>query len=831
MAIKKTIKNERHQVIHPITEVSAVEGLSEALAQKQDVLNSGVNLKTINGESLLGPGNMIIDGGGSTISVDTEMSDTSENPVQNKVITQAISGFITKSVDDLVNYYLKSETYNKTEVDSLIAAVNQFTYEVAASLPTASASTMYKIYLIPSSRPETQNVKDEYITIRSGSEGSYTYSWEQIGSTAIDLSDYVTTSALNAALASYTTTAQLNTLLAAKQDVINDLSTIRSGAAAGATAYQKPSGGIPKTDLNSGVQASLDLADSAVQADPVGSVTPPVTPSDWATAEQVEELEADVEGLENKTEGTILHSKNLADFASVMEGMYPASNGEIGSNANSTSLKFPCKPLTTYTVSKTLTNRFRICYFNTEPIVGATGGGVITSNAATSLSITTAADSEYIVIYVNDSSVEGSKTISEILQSLQIEIGSEATEYEQPYWTAVDRIARKNVESIGDILNNPINGNKVEVGSIDRFRTDFIKHDVGTNLIDISKLGVGYINAQGEVVENQGFRHTDFVRVNAGEQLFEDLLWTGYYAFYDSQKNLIEGHGNDDSIVGKTFTVPDGAYFGRFTIDPSVTTYDNKIWINTTNSRPYPYKDSISEELLPEKTFCNYDGSEISVFNKILCIGDSLTEGVFNHRDSGHTEYETYPKYSYPTFLQKLTNVECTNKGVASMTSVQWYDYFQNRDIWGGYDAAIIQLGVNDAGVYSGWSQESETAFINIINKLQTENNNIKIFVATIMPVQSYSGANYDAVSAGIRSLVAALDNPNVILVDMAEYSHTGDSAAYDCGHLSAIGYHRLAQDYKNIISYYISRHLTDFQEVQFIGTDYWYNNPNLTPN
>ena len=51
----------------------------------------------------------------------------------------------------------------------------------------------------------------------------------------------------------------------AKQDTISDLATIRSGAAAGATAYQKPSGGIPKTDLASGVQTSLGKADTAFQ--------------------------------------------------------------------------------------------------------------------------------------------------------------------------------------------------------------------------------------------------------------------------------------------------------------------------------------------------------------------------------------------------------------------------------------------------------------------------------------------------------------------------------------------------------------------------------------
>jgi hypothetical protein len=53
--------------------------------------------------------------------------------------------------------------------------------------------------------------------------------------------------------------------ISGKQDVIDDLEDIRSGAAAGATAYQKPSGGIPKSDLDSGVQASLGKADTALQ--------------------------------------------------------------------------------------------------------------------------------------------------------------------------------------------------------------------------------------------------------------------------------------------------------------------------------------------------------------------------------------------------------------------------------------------------------------------------------------------------------------------------------------------------------------------------------------
>ncbi len=57
----------------------------------------------------------------------------------------------------------------------------------------------------------------------------------------------------------------LTSALGGKQDVISDLNTIRSGASAGATAYQKPTGGIPKSDLASAVQSSLGKADSALQ--------------------------------------------------------------------------------------------------------------------------------------------------------------------------------------------------------------------------------------------------------------------------------------------------------------------------------------------------------------------------------------------------------------------------------------------------------------------------------------------------------------------------------------------------------------------------------------
>lgn len=73
----------------------------------QKKLVSGTDIKTINGQSLLGSGNIEV--GGGTGTVDSALSTTSTNPVQNKVITTALEGKANIS-----------STYNKLEVDNLL---------------------------------------------------------------------------------------------------------------------------------------------------------------------------------------------------------------------------------------------------------------------------------------------------------------------------------------------------------------------------------------------------------------------------------------------------------------------------------------------------------------------------------------------------------------------------------------------------------------------------------------------------------------------------------------------------------------------------------------
>ena len=118
-----------------------------------------------------------------------------------------VSNFITNTVNNLVNYYTKSETYTKEEVNAAIGAISTISFDIESVLPTENIQTNV-IYLIPKSTASTNNIYDEYINLNGTSAG-----WELIGTTEIDLSGYVTTSDLNTALADYVTDSDLNTIL------------------------------------------------------------------------------------------------------------------------------------------------------------------------------------------------------------------------------------------------------------------------------------------------------------------------------------------------------------------------------------------------------------------------------------------------------------------------------------------------------------------------------------------------------------------------------------------------------------------------------------------
>lgn len=109
-----------------------------------------------------------------TIALDTDI------PTKTSQLTNN-SGFITNAVNNLTNYYLKSETYSKYEVQQLLSTISSLKLEVVTNLPTTNISSN-TIYLKPLDSAKENNIYEEYIYINS--------KWETIGTTAVDLTNY-----------------------------------------------------------------------------------------------------------------------------------------------------------------------------------------------------------------------------------------------------------------------------------------------------------------------------------------------------------------------------------------------------------------------------------------------------------------------------------------------------------------------------------------------------------------------------------------------------------------------------------------------------------------
>ena len=137
--------------------------------------------------------------------VDSSLSSTSENPVQNKTVKSALDGKAPLShshdateVTD-ANAYANLDTganSTQAQINSAIntkigALLSVELITVVQTLPTASADTMNKMYLVAESTSKTQDNYEIFITVRTGTSGNYSYAWEKVDTCRLDLSDYV----------------------------------------------------------------------------------------------------------------------------------------------------------------------------------------------------------------------------------------------------------------------------------------------------------------------------------------------------------------------------------------------------------------------------------------------------------------------------------------------------------------------------------------------------------------------------------------------------------------------------------------------------------------
>ena len=166
------------------------------LETKQDTLVSGTTIKTINGNSLLGAGDMTISQGGTQVNSDWNATSG---------VAQILNKPVIPTVPTNVSAFTNDAGYQKAaDVSAAIAQAQIGEFQVMASKPATGAEGI--VYLIGAGQPYRMWIW----------EGS---AWIDLGDTTIDLTGYAKTSDLAAYLKTADlvaiTNAEIDTILAA----------------------------------------------------------------------------------------------------------------------------------------------------------------------------------------------------------------------------------------------------------------------------------------------------------------------------------------------------------------------------------------------------------------------------------------------------------------------------------------------------------------------------------------------------------------------------------------------------------------------------------------
>lgn len=149
-----------------------------------------------------------------------------------------------------------------------------------------------------------------------------------------------------------------------------------------------------------------------------------------------------------------LLGKNLfdKDNANILNGwMDNNTQMYLQTSQNNRILYISCQPNTTYTISRSiLTTVFRVATYDSTPIPTTTStgtnyviNGLIKNNNATSITITTGINAKYLLVHYGN--VVNDTNINESLASIQIEKGSQATEY-VPYFEPIELCKIENYQ-------------------------------------------------------------------------------------------------------------------------------------------------------------------------------------------------------------------------------------------------------------------------------------------------------------------------------------------------------------------------------------------------
>ena len=215
----------------------------------------------------------------------------------------------------------------------------------------------------------------------------------------------------------------------------------------------------------------------------------------------------------------------------------PIDTSGLGGNVKNTykTVWIPCKPNTTYTVSKkydATKNRFALAYSSTEPGYSQQVEGYVSNAYTNVMTITTNSTAKYLLAYVW--LIGGSNTYQEMLDSIKIERGVQAT------------------------ADSGYGCGNIEINTVNK------------NLLDQSlELFQGNYDNNGDVMLNKDKRIDDYIHLSKGDY----ILWSTtnnwiHVLIYDKNKKL-SSRKNSNIVKELAFTLDEDGYI-RFGFNPTV---------------------------------------------------------------------------------------------------------------------------------------------------------------------------------------------------------------------------------------------------------------------
>lgn len=226
--------------------------------------------------------------------------------------------------------------------------------------------------------------------------------------------------------------------------------------------------------------------------------------------------ETEYEDSIKKSTGKNLFDK---DNANTLNSIINGNNGTLSAFDTCRTIYIPCKPNTTYAVSRISGTRFVVGTTTNQPTIGMVCNSFIGNNTASSIRITTGENDNYLCVFYYNS---GSDTLTEqaIRDTLMIQEGSIVSPYE-PYgkvWYIENNIGKVVLNGSETWNYNPANEVFTLPDYVDYIRTGFIPYSnyyKGANISVYSQLNNNEISFLKSTSQNRTLiKNTNFTVLN-----------------------------------------------------------------------------------------------------------------------------------------------------------------------------------------------------------------------------------------------------------------------------------------------------------------------------